>query len=200
MNDERRIAAELGDGPLVMFDDGCPLELLHGAKGCMNQKENSMGELAKQENEWLDKATAAATTGARKIALSSAPLMNTPVGRLTDHEWGMILTAGIFGWVEVRVQQAIAEGRDSEETVRSTGFKPDPCDTAVVRSTLPTLADQASIDWTQPLAAWSSDIMTNFLMLAWRLIGEAETIRDHGPGKILKRAEFNEKTGDPIAF
>jgi hypothetical protein len=37
-----------------------------------------MGALSKLENEWLDKATAAAVAGARKIALSSGPLMNTP--------------------------------------------------------------------------------------------------------------------------
>jgi hypothetical protein len=159
-----------------------------------------MGVLTKHENEWLDKATAAAVAGARKIALGSGPLMNTPTGRLSDHHWGMIVAAVIFGWIEARVQQAIAEGRDSEEMVRLTGLEPSPCDSAVVRSILPALADQAGIDWTQPLAAWSSDTMTGFLLLAWHLLGEAETARDHGPGKILKKAEFDEKTGDPIPF
>ena len=163
-----------------------------------------MGALSQLENEWLDKATAAAVAGARKIALSG-PLMNTPVGRLSDHEWGMICTAVIFGWVETRVQQAIAEGRDQEgqeEMVRLTGLSPSPCDSAVVRSILPVLADQAGIDWTLPLTAWSGDTMVGFLLLAWRLLSEAETARDHGPGKILKRrgAQFDEKTGDPIPF
>jgi hypothetical protein len=106
----------------------------------------------------------------------------------------------IFGWVETRVQQAIAEGRDQEEMVRCTGLSPSPCDSAVVRSILPALADQAGIDWTLPLTAWSGDTMAGFLLLAWRLLGEAETARDHGLGKILKRAEFDEKTGDPIPF
>jgi hypothetical protein len=159
-----------------------------------------MGALSKLENEWLDKATAAAVAAARKIALSSQPLMNTPVGRLSDHEWGMIVTAVIFAWIEMRVQQAIAEGRDQEQMVRLTGLSPSPCDVAVVRSILPALADKAGIDWALPLAAWSGDTMTNFLLLAWRLLGEAETARDHGPAKILKKAEFDEKTGDPIPF
>jgi hypothetical protein len=158
-----------------------------------------MGALSKLENEWLDKATAAAIAGARKIALSS-PLMNAPVGRLSDHEWGIICAAVIFGWVETRVQQAIAEGRDQEEMVRLTALSPSPCDSAVVRSILPALADQAGIDWTLPLTAWSGDTMVGFLLLAWRLLGEAETARDHGPGKILKPAEFDEKTGDPLPF
>jgi hypothetical protein len=159
-----------------------------------------MGALTQQENQWLDKATAAAVAGARKIASSSGPLMNTPVGRLSDHEWGMIVTAVIFSWIEVRVQQAISESRDSEQMVRFSGLSPSPCDVAVVRSILPALADTAGIDWALPLNAWSGDTMTNFLLLAWRLLGEAETARDHGPGKIPKKAEFDEKTGDPIPF
>jgi hypothetical protein len=159
-----------------------------------------MGALSKLENDWLEKATAAAVAGARKIALNSQPLMNTPVGRLSDHEWGMICTAVIFAWIEVRVQQAIAEGLDQEQAVRLTGLSPDPCDVAVVRSILPALADKAGIDWALPLQAWSKDQMTSFLMVAWRLLGEAETERDHGPGRILKRAEFDEKTGDRIPF
>jgi hypothetical protein len=152
------------------------------------------------ENQWLDRATAAAVAGARKIVSGSGPLMNTPVGRLSDNEWGMIVTAVIFGWIEVRTRQAIAEGRDQEETVRRTSLSPDPCDVAVVNSILPALADKAAVDWSQPLQAWSKDTMTDFLMVAWRLIGGAETMRDHGPGRILKRSEFNEKVGDHLPF
>jgi hypothetical protein len=159
-----------------------------------------MGARSQLENEWLDKATAAAVAAARRIASSPGPLMNTPVGRLSDHEWGIICAAVIFGWVETRVQQAIVEGRDQEEMVRLTGLSPSPCDSAVVRSILPALADQAGIDWTLPLTAWSGDTMVGFLLLAWRLLGEAETARDHGLGKILKRAEFDERTGDPLPF
>jgi hypothetical protein len=148
-----------------------------------------MGELTKQENEWQDKATPRAIEGARKVALASGPRMNTPVGRLNDHEWGMIIAAAIFGWIEVRVQQAIAEGLDQEQAVRLTGLSPDPCDVAVVKSILRELADTAGVDWSLPLASWSPDIMTGFLMLAWKLIIQAETARDHGPGKILKKSE-----------
>jgi hypothetical protein len=112
-----------------------------------------MGEITKKENEWLDKATAAAVAGARKIALGNGPLMNTPVGRLSDHQWGWIITAAIFGWVQIRVEQAIGEGFDQEQAVRLTGLTPSPCDVAVVSSILPTLADTAAIDWALPLSA-----------------------------------------------
>jgi hypothetical protein len=81
-----------------------------------------------------------------------------------------------------------------------TAFSPDPCDVAVVTSILPTLADTAGVDWSLSLSAWSKDTMTNFLMLAWQLMRDAEHTRDHGPGKILKKAEFNEEHGDPIPF
>jgi hypothetical protein len=156
-----------------------------------------MGALTQQENQWLDKATAAAVAGARKIAASRAQVH---VGRLSDHEWSMIVSGGIFGWIEVRVQQAIAEGIDQERAVRLTDFSPDPCDVAVVASILPTLADKTEIDWSLSLSTWSKDQMTNFLMLAWQLMRDAEHARDHGPGQILRKAEFNEATGDPLPF
>jgi hypothetical protein len=54
---------------------------------------------------------------------------------------------------------------------------------------LPTLADQPGIDWTLPLEAWSAELMTNFLLLAWRLIAAAEIARDQ-PGKVLKKSEL----------
>jgi hypothetical protein len=163
----------------------------------------TMGEITKKENDWQDKATAAAIAGARKIVLGNGPLMNTPVGRLSDAQWGWIITAVIFGWTQTRVEQAIEEGLNQEEAVRLTGLNPSPCDVAVVASILPTLADKAAIDWSQPLQAWSKDTMTNFLFLAWQLITKAELARDNGPGKILRPSadlsipEFLRRTQEP---
>jgi hypothetical protein len=152
------------------------------------------------ENEWQRKATAAAIAGARKIAAGCKGLgSSTPIGRLTDDQWGWIITAGIFAWVEVRIQQAISEGLDSEQTVRLTGLVPNPCDTAVIRSILPQLADTAVIDWSQPLTAWSPDTMTGFLMTAFELIRKAEIARDHGPGGILRKSNRGE-LADEIPF
>ena len=161
----------------------------------------TMGEITKNEDAWLAKSMEAAIAGARKIALNckNLPTM-TPVGRLSDQQWGWLVTAAIFGWIQTRVEQAIEEGLDQERAVRLTGLSPSPCDVAVVRSILRMLADQAGVDWSQPLSAWSKDAMVNFLLLAWQLISKAEAARDHGPGKILKPAEFDEKTGDPIPF
>jgi hypothetical protein len=190
-----------------MFEDGCPSKFLRGFHnrpiGCPGATAgvNTMEYSSKLEDEWQVKATAAAIAGARKIALGSGPLMNTPVGRLSDHQWGMIITAGIFAWIEIRVQQAVVEGLDSEETVRWIKLSPSPCDVAVVKSILPALADTAKIDWSQPLAAWSKETMTDFLMLVWQLINKAEIARDHGPGKILRKSELvRDELADEIPF
>ena len=165
------------------------------------ETEGSIAMVAttKQENSWDDKATAAAIAGARKVVSGASPLMNTPAGRLSDAQWGWIVTGAIFGWIQTRVEQAIAEGIDQEQAVRLTGLSPDPCDVAAVTSILPTLAEQAQIDWSQPLSAWPKDTMASFLMLAWGLISKAETARDHGAGKILRKSKDWTKEGDDIA-
>src|SRR5262249_54243003 len=92
----------------------------------------NMGESTKKENEWLDKATAAAIAGARKIALNSSGLPPmTPIGRLSDSQWSWVVAGVIFAWVQTRVEQAIEEGLDQERAVRMTGLTPSPCDVAV---------------------------------------------------------------------
>lgn len=148
-----------------------------------------MGKLTEKENEWQDKATAAAVAGARKIVTlnnASIPAM-TPVGKLSEQQWGWVITAAIFGWIQTRCEQAVEEKLDQEEAVRLTGLNPSPCDVAAVTSILPTLADGTAIDWTLPLKAWSKDDMTNFLLMAMRLINAAEAARDSG--KILRKSE-----------
>jgi hypothetical protein len=153
--------------------------------------------ITKFEDQWQEKTTNSAIAAARKIALGSAPLMNTPVGRLTNTQWGWLITAGIFAWIRTRCEQAIAENVDQEAAVRLTGLSPSPCDVAVVTSILPALADQARIDWSLPLSAWSKDTMTNFLLLAWQLINQAELARDQG--KIIGKSKDWATKGDNIS-
>jgi hypothetical protein len=157
-----------------------------------------VSEITKKEDAWQRKATDAAIAAVRKIALNSSGLPpTTPVGRLTDLQWGWLVTAAIFGWIQTRCEQAIEEGLDQEQAVRLTGLSPSPCDVAVVTAILPALADQPGIDWTLPPEAWSKDLMTNFLLQAWRLIAAAEIARDQGAGKILKQSALAE-SNNPI--
>jgi hypothetical protein len=153
-----------------------------------------MGEITRRENEWQDKATARAIGEARKIAQgSSLKLANTPVGRLSEQEWGWVLTAAIFGWISTRCEQAIAEGIDQEEAVRMIELSPSPGDLAMIRSILPTLATQVKIDWARPLKDWSKDEITNFLLQAWLLANNADRVLEHGAGsKILQKKPAEE--------
>jgi hypothetical protein len=156
-----------------------------------------MGEISKTEDGWQRQATAVAIAEVLKVALGNGPLMKTPVGELSDLQWGWILAAAIFGWITTRWQQAIAEGWDKEETVLLGGFSPSPADVAVVRSILTALADRADVDWSKPLAAWSKDTMTDFILLAWRLITKADVAHAHEPG-ILRKS--NERIENDISF
>jgi len=157
-----------------------------------------MSRLSEKEDAWQAKATAAAVAGARKIVAingGSFPA-TTLLGKLSDQQWGWIVTAAIFGWIQTRCEQAIEEGLDQERAVRAIGLTPSPCAVAAITAILPTLADKATIDWSRPLQAWSKDEMTNFLLTAIHLFDAAETARDSG--KIIRQSqpEFN----DPLPF
>ena len=41
--------------------------------------------------------------------------MMTPIGRLSDIEWGWLVAAIIFAWIKVRSEQATAEGRNFDD-------------------------------------------------------------------------------------
>jgi hypothetical protein len=151
--------------------------------------KSSLAERAKHEDELLRQATAAAIGGARNVT-SDPPLTNTPVGRLSDLQWGWIVAAVIFAWTRARSEQAIADGCNQEQMILATGLTPDPVEVAIVGSILAELADAAQIDWTLPLKQWPKDVMTNFLLLAWTLIRKAEHARDHAPGTVLRKPEL----------
>ncbi|WP_439370962.1 hypothetical protein [Bradyrhizobium sp. DASA03120] len=157
-----------------------------------------MGEVPEKEDEWQRQATAAAIAEARR-AVGSAPLLNTPVGRLNDREWGWIVCGVIFGWIQTRYQQAIAECLDPEELMRAIEHSPSPGDVAAARSVLPLLAGKSGIDWSKPLMAWSKDEMTNFVLMVRQLIDQAALTRDQGAAQ-LRRPSLDEKNGDAIHF
>jgi hypothetical protein len=144
-----------------------------------------MGAISKHEDDWQAKATAQAIAEARKIVEDNAALKVAPVGRLSDLQWGWIIAAALFGWVIKRCEQAIAEGISHEEAVRMLELDPSPGEVAVARSILPDLV-QAKIDWSQPLASWSKETMTDFVLLTWKLLNRAEMARDAGPGIVQK--------------
>lgn len=154
-----------------------------------------MGRLSQIEDDWQRKATETAVAEARKVALGSdLKLAMIPIGRLSDQAWAWVIAAAIFGWIRTRCEQAISEGVNPEELVRTMTPAPDLA--AAVRSILPVLADKAGIDWSKPLASWSQDEMTGFLQLSWSLISEAKEALGRGPGVIVQAPANKEVVAD----
>ena len=77
------------------------------------------------DDEWQRRATAAAIAGAREVIQADGPIPpGTPIGRLSDVEWGWIVAAVLFGWIQTRAEQAAAEQLDTERTIRMTALDP----------------------------------------------------------------------------
>ena len=164
-----------------------------------------MPSISQQEDEWQRKATTAAIAAARKLVLGDKTVipMNTPIGRLSDNEWGWIVCAVIFAWIATRAEQATAEGLSTEMAVRLTGLHPDPWDAGAVATILPELAE-VPIDWTKSLSEWPREDMVEFLTRALGLIQKATIARDLGGGSITRKPaavearELNAAAGNPL--
>jgi hypothetical protein len=149
--------------------------------GTLMKKMRTIGMVSETalEDEWQRRASAAAIEAARGIVQVGGPLPpGTPIGRLSDTEWGWALAAMLFAWIRTRAEQAAAEQLDTEQTIRLTGLDPEPWDAGAVAAILPELASTCAIDWSQPLAAWPRDTMIEFLLIAMRLIRKATIARD----------------------
>jgi hypothetical protein len=111
------------------------------------------------EDQWQRDATAAAIAGARGVVQMDGPIPpGTPIGRLSDTEWGWVLAAMLFAWIGKRAEQAAAEQLDTEQLIRMTALDPEPWDAGAVAAILPELADAcAGLDWSKPLAGWSRE-------------------------------------------
>jgi hypothetical protein len=136
------------------------------------------------EDEWQRRATAAAIESARKlIGVDGTIKPGTPVGKLSDHELGWIISTGICAWISKRAEQATAEGFSLsviEEAIRDTGTIPQPWDAGAVATILPKLADVPGIDWSLPLDEWPREMMLTFLCAGFDLVRKAMAARDAG--------------------
>ena len=149
----------------------------------MKKKTHTIGEvsLSALADQWQRDATAAAITAMRGVVQMDGPIPpGTPVGRLSDTEWGWILAAMLFAWISKRAQQATAEQLDSEQTIRMTALDPQPWDSGAVAAILPELADACAdtVDWSKPLAQWPRETIIEFLLKAMPLIRKAVIARD----------------------
>jgi hypothetical protein len=72
-----------------------------------------MGTVSKLEDAWQARATAEAIKAVRGlIGPGHAIPAGTPIGRLSDTEFGWCVAAIIFAWTSTRAEQAATEGLD----------------------------------------------------------------------------------------
>ena len=158
------------------------------------------------EDHWQRRATAAAIEAARKVVKVDGVIPpGTPIGRLSDIEWGWILAAILFAWISTRAEQATAESLDTEQTIRMTGLDPEPWDAGAIAVILPELAAMPGVDWSKPIGEWSRETMVEFLLTAMGLIRKAMVARDlsergitRGSSSVAIARQANASAGGPL--
>jgi hypothetical protein len=164
--------------------------------------------LSALEDQWQRDATAAAVAAARGVIRDGGPIPpGTPIGRLSDTEWGWILAAALFAWISKRAEQAAAEDLDTERTIRMVALDPQPWDAGAVVAILPDLADACAdtVDWSKPLAEWPRDAVIEFLLKAMPLIRKAMIARDLSDKGVTRKSsaatiarQANAAAGGPL--
>ena len=174
------------------------------------RKTRAIGQvsLSAIEDQWQRDATAAAIAAARGVVRMNGPIPpGTPIGRLSDIEWGWILAEMLFAWISKRAQQAAAEQLDTERTIRMTALDPSPWDGGAVAAILPELADACAevVDWSKPLAEWPRETIIEFLLKAMPLIRKAMIARDLSEKGITRKSsadviarQTNAAAGGPL--
>jgi len=148
------------------------------------------------EDEWQRRATAVAIERARAVVSGGVVPPMTPVGRLSDIEWGWIICAALFGWIATRAEQATSNGAGSNKYIRDVELEPDPWLAGAVSALLPELAKTNKIDWSRPLAEFSADEMIDLLVYVHVLISKAIVARDKGENLVTCQPPNNTAAED----
>ena len=142
---------------------------------------------------WQRQATAAAIESARKMIGDGVVPPGTPVGHLSDEQFGWLLCAGICSWIETRAAQAVDEGNAAiEMNIRDTGTVPLPWDAGAVETILGDLANLEGVEWSATVFEWTKDTMLLFLCEARDLMNKAIAARDRGGGITAPQAPLND--------
>jgi hypothetical protein len=165
-----------------------------GEEGVMKKKLR-LPSLSAIEDSWQREATRVAIEKARVAVRGGTVPPNTPIGRLSDTEWGWIVAAVLFGWIDVRARQAVGNGIGVNKHIRDTGIDPDPWDAGAIAAILPELA-KPEIDWTRSLADFTREEIIEFLGDAYNLISKAMLARDTGEKLVTRRLPLGTATDE----
>jgi hypothetical protein len=161
------------------------------------------------EDVWQREATRVAIKEARAVVAGGPVPPLTPIGRLSDTEWGWIVAAVLFGWISTRARQATDNGVGPDKYLYANdAFNPDPWDAGAIEAILPELANSTRTDWSKSLLQFSRDEMIGFLGDAYNLIGKAMLARDkgeqlvtrNGPTGTAEAATAEANWDDPLPF
>jgi hypothetical protein len=170
-------------------------------------KTRARPSLTAIEDLWQREATRVAIEQARAVVSGGAVPQLTPIGRLSDTEWGWVVAAVLFGWITTRARQATDNGVGADRYIRETGLEPDPWDMGAIEAILPELSN-SNTDWSKSLAAFSREEMIAFLGDAYNLIGKAMLARDQGEPLVTRKGppgtagapEAEANWNDPLPF
>ena len=143
-------------------------------------RSNRRAAISADRDKWTKQAFGAGLAAAKDLIGDGGPIRpGVPVGRLTESEWGWIVSAVVSAWVRTRSKQASVEGWSCERAAHATKLEPDPWLEGAVASILPRLAEACSgFDWDKPVGEWDKGDVVAFLIAGFNLIQHALAARD----------------------
>ena len=144
-------------------------------------KNARIASISAENDTWLRRATAASIARAKDLVAPQGPIRSTtPVGKLSDSEWGWIASTVVWRWISIeRPSKRQAKDLIPSAQLGSPSSIPDPWDVGAIRAILPELAKScAGFDWTKPANTWTKDELAEFLASAFALIQRAMAARD----------------------
>lgn len=148
------------------------------------------------EDAWLREEVRTAIAKARAVVDGGAVPPLTPVGRLSDTEWGWIIGAVVFGWISARARHAVNNGVGNDAYLRDAAIAREAWDIGAIEAALPELG-AGELDWNKSLAQFTREEMIAFLLDAHTLITEAMRARDRGETLITRKGPGGEISADP---
>ena len=118
-------------------------------RGPREVRTNRHAAISADRDRWTKQAFDAGIAAAKDLIGTDGPIRpGVPVGRLTESEWGWIVSTVVSAWVRIRSEQAASEGWNYERAAHTTRLEPDPWVQGAVASILPKLVEACpDLNW-----------------------------------------------------